>query len=342
MKAGVNFFGSGWTQNSEQAEKINSFSDLQTRGIDCIIIPLRWEFIEVSQGSYDAGVLANVRESIRLAEIYGIDVYFNIHTWYTGNGNPSYVGNYVNVFTNPSIRQAWLDMVAYVVDYFDDMPNLLGYQVFNEPVNADWGVEVGVEPWISLFQDTYNLAKQHTSKIISARMMPFADNLFDDRIFKIFDEYGINVYLDQFAGHTESNLSRQVSKAKAQGKRVQITEFGLNTGDDAAQANEFTRVLDIFKGLGVDEVYPWWYSSGTGPDDKIGYQVRDRSSLDVLESHNEENGGELRIVDFKNIGSTDIIQKIGKIVVTERDVAVPAGETVSVELQEGEFVIVGE
>lgn len=53
-------------------------------------------------------------------------------------------------------------------------------------------------------------------------------------------------------------------------------------------------------------------------------------------------GGEVQIVDFKNVGSTTVVQKIGKIVVTQRDVNIPAGQTVTVELEEGEFVIVGE
>ena len=52
-------------------------------------------------------------------------------------------------------------------------------------------------------------------------------------------------------------------------------------------------------------------------------------------------GGEVRLVAIKNVSDIDITQIIGRIIVDERGVLVPAGESVEVTLEEGEFFIVG-
>ena len=294
MRIGTTYFGSNYTASAPESDWRRDFAEFKAKGVTVICIIHRWNQIETTRGAYNDTGMTRVRNMVRVANEYGIKAYLNIHTWYTGGGVPAYVGNLEMLFPafNPNyadLRQGFYDMLQWYINFFDDEPNVAGYMLFNEPVNADWGIPAGADQWSDLFRGAYTAARRITGKPLSARYAANTDLGFNDDIFTIWDYLCLNIYLDKYAGHTQETMKRFISKAKAAGKTVYISEMGMNTSNSDDQAAEYSRVLPIFNAAGINTVFGWWWSSGAGPDGagatNVGFQLRGRPAFDILASY---------------------------------------------------------
>lgn len=342
MKTGVTLFLPNWLQTGGESTWRTHFQKLQQSGIKEIVFVHRHQEIEgADAGSYKVSNMTNIRNCIRVANEYGISVHLNVHTNYLGGMMAAYIGNLRNLFSRydpewEKKREGWYNCLEWWINFFKNEPNVLSFQVYNEPVGSDWGINVPANEFNQLFQETYDWCKTVTSKPVTTRYgIACSDNYYGDAVYTIWDYICFNCYLDQpgWAGHTTADLQRFMGKARTYGKRVVVTEYGYKTSDDEAQAQRFRNKLPIFSDEGVDILFGWWYSSGIGPDgdnpDNKDYQLRDRPAYAELIKYNE-GGSEL--AKITNNGTSDL--KVTKIITEE--VILKPGESIELD---GDYVV---
>jgi hypothetical protein len=270
MVNGVTYFSNNWRYTEDASLYHRDFQLFKDNGVKLITLLTHWQDFEPSKGNYDYALLGRMANVAKIAEQYGINVIYNIHTTFKGNDVPSYVGNFINVFNDPDLYQAHLDAVKVFCQTLD-ASNVYGFQIHNEPVNANWGVPAGLEAWIKLFEDVVNACRQVTSKPISARIAAGSFSTFDDRVFDIFDFMSINYYSEW---HSESSVISAISKTHQRGKAVVMSEFGLDTTDDEAQRVAIRDYLDLFASQNVEYTTVWWWCPLQGPS-SYGYNIFD-------------------------------------------------------------------
>ena len=260
-KVGVTYYGNyqDWYGISDTVLH-RDFSRFKSDGIKLILLPTFWNVLEKSKGVYDATVFSRLNHITEIAAQYDLNVIHNIHTWYTGTNVPSYAGNQRNAIVDPDIRQGWLDFVKYYIKTLDK-PNVASFQVFNELSWHSWSMNVGKDQFYDFAKTTYDAAKSVTSKPITARFGGDQTSGMEDRLYALFDYFSTNYY---DAYNDPAQLQSIVAKAKSLGREVWVTEFGLATSDDAAQAARYESNLALFKSTGVTMAVAWWWSGLQG------------------------------------------------------------------------------
>lgn len=267
---GITYLSNNWRYQESESIYHRDFQYFQEQGITLICLLTHWQNFEPTQGNYDEALFNRLNDVADIADEYGIQVIFNIHTTYKGNDVPNYVGNFGNVFTNPSLYEAHLDALRVFCSRLDGS-NVYGFQIHNEPVNDDWGVPAGLEPWIQLFIDSVDACRDVTDKPISCRFAAGSFYTFDDRVFDIFDFMSVNYY-QQY--HTEASVINAIQKTHQRGKIVMMTEFGLDTTNDESQRQAIEYYLNFFADNNVDYTTAWWYCGLRGPS-SYGYNLFD-------------------------------------------------------------------
>jgi hypothetical protein len=270
---GVTYMSDDWRYRESDSVYRRDFQLFKEHGITVICLLTHWQDFEPSQGYFDSSLFRRMNNVAEIADDYGISVIYNVHTTYSGYDVPRYVRNFRYLFTSSSLYDAHLNALQEFCRRLDG-PNVIGFQIHNEPVNADWGIDAGVEAWTELFRDSVAACREVTNKPISIRIAAGSFRQFDDRVFDIFDFMSINYYEEW---HSESDLRSAVQKTHQRDKIVVISEYGLSSRDDRTQAEAIADYLELFEELDVEYSTVWWYCPLSGPSSN-NYNVFDDSS----------------------------------------------------------------
>ncbi len=132
------------------------------RGLDHYRMTIYWQFLEPTEGVYDEAYLDSVVTAMRRAEAHGIRVILDMHqdvygeafgslgapawatetdglpyepqeSWLLDYLQPGVQRAFDNLYEDPRLRQAQIDVWLHVVERVKDEPALLGYDLMNEP-----------------------------------------------------------------------------------------------------------------------------------------------------------------------------------------------------------------
>jgi hypothetical protein len=270
------------------------FSRFQRDGINVISLSLYWYRLEGNtRGDYDGvyadgtpygrSFLEHVKRFIRIARIYGHKVMVTFHTHWGDNSSwctPDYVvdpetGKNIGhaIVKSEDMKQAFLDMVNHTVRYLKG-EDIWAWAILNEPWGIDWK-----ESFVDLIQRESALVKSIDSRPVTVRFVssqvwigadgkPHMGNHFtyvwnwDKRIFDALDFISFNPYIPEYPELYDAWLnitSENVKGSFERGKRVWVTEFGFKSDNDSVQAENYRRMLEVYKSLPIDGwlAYVW-------------------------------------------------------------------------------------
>lgn len=140
---------------------------MSTAGFTLLRLPIQWEYVEPTRGSYDAAYVQHIRNVLDWAQEYGLLVMVDWHqdvfgagfdsngapAWATrtdgieyepGDGNwfenyfhPAVQAAFTHLWNDPDLQQAQADAWAHLAKQLRGHPALLGYDLFNEPMTGD-------------------------------------------------------------------------------------------------------------------------------------------------------------------------------------------------------------
>ena len=133
---GVNYLSDGnrYYESDDILEK--DFAFFKQNGISIISIRVMWISIESSPGNFRTEVINNYKRVLSMAEKYNLKV--NIDFWshfhsFSTYWRPNYVTSNRAIYLDNSIKQAWFNMVKYVVNQLNGYSAINSWAVMNEP-----------------------------------------------------------------------------------------------------------------------------------------------------------------------------------------------------------------
>jgi hypothetical protein len=246
-----------------------------------------WAAIETdTQGVYRSEVLGNYRQVLDIAREFGLDVDFRFHTHFQEVATwsvPAYVKDpYTNkrlqiaVIRSSEMKNAYFNMVRYVVNGLKDHPAIKRWQIITEPMYC------AVTPLYSEDKQRFTTFLTELAQLFrSLDSRPIAidwgqgDNPFITTPYHNFEpqtldlsDFGLfNVYLDpydpsaSYLGATWDTVKQAVNYYKSKGKQFWIGEFGWDIGGDEAIRNIYRGYISKFSELGVDGCLAWCWQS---------------------------------------------------------------------------------
>jgi hypothetical protein len=334
LRTGLTYYGNyqDWSGIPDSVLD-RDFARFQNDGIKLILLPVFWNSAEGSTpGSYKTEVFSRLNHIIDKAREYGIKVVMNIHTWYTGTNVPSYAENQRNTIVNSTIRQYWLNFVKYFIRALDK-ENVESFQVFNELSHHSWSMNVTQDQFYDFCISTFEAARSVTYKPISARWGGDGTNGMEDRFYGIFDYFCTNYY---DAYNEPSQLQNIFNKVRLYNRDLWITEYGLATSDDQAQAQRYESNLSLFKSVGIHTAVNWWWSGLRGVGE-TRYNIADgsgnpRPAYYVVVSYNE--GEVFLLVSITSSPIRVTVNVNGRDYATDTSILVTAGSTISITYPE--------
>jgi len=298
FRVGVNYlslyymYSNTYTANDTLRRDFNNF---QQDGIDTISLCLPWYRLEGdTRGSYDGvyadktpygrRVLDNIKRIVQIAKEYDIKVIFTIHTLWGPDDSPWCTPDYVidpisnkniglAVVRSEEMKQAFVDMFNYTVQYLVDTPGIYAFALLNEPWY--WGRTASEhdfitsngktqkENFIEIIQEMSNMVDQYYG---CKKTIRFICSLFqrdwnwDQRIFDALDFISFNAYPSPALGNSYLDLIRNnVEGCIQRNKQVWITEFGYATSDDLEQQQVYRYAVSFFKTLPIEGYIAWFW-----------------------------------------------------------------------------------
>ena len=164
----------------------DDFARLNDWGFNLVRYQVFWEAVEPQRGRYDDAYLAAAIERINWLAELGVDVLVDLHQdlyaqRFTGNGFPDWTVNdegfvftprqpwnlnyaepavlasYENFWSSDDLRSRYVAMVERLLGKIDDLPNVVGLDVMNEPWPSPLvGFEqTTLSPFYAAIQDMY-------------------------------------------------------------------------------------------------------------------------------------------------------------------------------------------
>jgi hypothetical protein len=219
---------------------------------DLIRDPYSWDIVDSR--------INNAENWIVAANTLGIEVSYDLHTWYTTwdtyfddgatNGNP---------VTN---RAAYIDYVEHVIGKFeDDGANVYSFMVLNEPQ-----AQTASSAENNFINDIIDAAQAITDKPISVRFMggysPTTGH-YASSIDTNCDYICRNTYWDArnpsqtVYGTTLAKLLTAISSAHSAEKEIWITEFGVSKSNLENQRSFVEAWVDWARSVEIDRIYCW-------------------------------------------------------------------------------------
>lgn len=290
-------------------------------------------------------------------ESLGIKVVVDFHTW-NKSSNTSYMtwdtAFDEQVADHITMRQRF---ISYIVNAIVQLGNtsVYAFNIMNEPQ-----FHYGSPSDNQFLIDLAVAAKQVTSKPIGMRFMggaspwdngspslsphPYPYPHYDPAISEHIDLFCINSYIDcRNTPPTEKhNCSYEdvlftVQAAHDSGKAVWITEFGLVKNNLESQREYVEAWVNWAKLNNIDAVYCW-----ASQPDQVGEDFNIFDGYAPNPAFYElvnENGGEEMSFSYKNEGADDTTLYARKVVISEREIVIPAGETVEITLDADEVLV---
>jgi len=277
---GVNYLTLYHEYNTPNSKLQHDFALFAESGINTIVISLYWYRVELAEGVYDRQFINNITRVIKIADTFGLSVMIDFHTLIGASdawSNPVYVGSGMSLITQPQIAAAYVAMVRWTVTQLKGLPNIWAYSVLNEPWY--WPIAPhGKSNWIGLIVQLTRTVKEIDSRPVTVR---FIGDIFErdwawnTTLIRSLDFLSINAYISDnstFAiywnnwSKLKAGLGHIVRHASSLGRKVQITEFGYATSDDAVQEAMYYEYVGFFMGLpNVSGWLSWGWDSSYDP-----------------------------------------------------------------------------
>ena len=278
---GINYLTLYQKYDTPYSRLQHDFALFAKNGINTIAISLYWYRIELSEGAYDSQFISNVTRVVKIAETFGLSVMIDFHTL-IGNSdawsNPPYVGSGMNLITKPTVAADYVAMVSWAVTQLRGLPNIWAYSVLNEPWY--WPLTpLSKSNWINLIVQLTRTVKAIDPKPVTVR---FIGDIFERdwtwnaTLIRSLDFLSINAYLSVNSSgpnywNTWSNLRAGlgdiVQHASSLRTKVQITELGFPTPNDALQEAVYNQYSDVFKTLpNLSGWLSWGWDSSYDPN----------------------------------------------------------------------------
>jgi len=275
---GVNYLSLYQEYDTPDSRLQHDFALFAKNGINTIVISLYWYRVELSEGVYDSEFINNVTRVVKIAGRFGLSVMIDFHTLMGDSdawSNPPYVGSGMNLVTNPRIAADYVAMVTWAVTQLRCLPNIWSYSVLNEP----WYWPLASLPksnWINLIVQLARAVKAIDSRPVTVK---FVGDIFErdwawnTTLIRSLDFLSIDAYFSVNSSYwntwskLRAGLGDIVQHASSLGEKVQITEFGFPTSNDAVQQAVYYRYTDFFKTLAnLSGWLSWGWDSSYDPN----------------------------------------------------------------------------
>jgi hypothetical protein len=274
LRFGINFQSTNYHYNEYLTDDVldRDFSFFENQGLDFIILNVIWKYFEEEGiGAYREEAIGNLTRICEIAEKHGLKVIFDFHTIVNKDSSwtiPEWVAPtyFETVFTNSTVREAWLNFVGHMANRLQDVDNIESWQMMNEPAIGSWACNVSVDDFINLWTDMKNRIRLFSDKPVSIRFSAatFYHFNYNPRIYDVCDYFSINWYI-QDDPSSEGNFTAAVLDAQEHGCNVMVSEFGVDSGDqgelvDSGGVTElYLASLELFRSIGVNECAAWFW-----------------------------------------------------------------------------------
>jgi hypothetical protein len=275
-KFGIQYLSTNWhyelghLPDSTLDRDFKFFSDNNIKTLTLAII---WTHIEPLYQNYNFSALGEIKRVCKFAAKYDISVVIDFHTIMQTSPNRDYSWTmpswfsprlFNTVFTNNTIRQAWLDFLSNCTYYLKDVNNIDSWQMMNEPFRGSWACNASIDEFMHLWTEMKTAIKNSSDKPISIRFAeygfrsPLQFNM-DYRIYDVCDYISLNYYENE--NSSPQYLTESIAEIRNHGKNVVISEFGSETDNDISQQAKTKEIADLFKWLNVSLATAFFWRS---------------------------------------------------------------------------------
>jgi endo-1,4-beta-mannosidase len=285
MRLGVNYLSDG-NAYSDTTNTIltRDFTFFKNNNITDITIRLVWSAVETdTQGVYVSSVINNVKRALSIAGSLGLRVHISFWTHFQEEATwsvPAYVrdpytGKQITlaIVRSDAMKQAWLNMVSYVVTQLRSYHAIAAWHIMNEPMyrNTIPGLDQKSnfqELWAEAATLIRSLDSQDRPCTVrfSLADSPWSGD-FELASIDVLDFVGINVYVDyqdfdRLVWGSWNMVYQAIRDVHARSKQIWWTEFGAWNDNLTIQDSAYEAMLSVAQARGVDGVVAWaWQSS---------------------------------------------------------------------------------
>ena len=162
MRFGINYQSTNYHYNEREhltnAVLDRDFSLFKNQGLQFVILNVIWKYFEPAPGVYNQEAIKNLTRVCEFADKYDLNVIIDFHTIVRKDSNwtiPEWVTPryFETVFTNNTVRQAWLNFLGHMTYSLSNVPNVESWQMMNEPARNSWACNVSVDEFVNLWTE---------------------------------------------------------------------------------------------------------------------------------------------------------------------------------------------
>jgi hypothetical protein len=306
-QVGVEYLSTYGTYQDSDTVLRRDFALFKQSGINLVVFGINWYRVEGPtrgdyNGTYPDGtpygnqVLDGVKRFVSISSEYNIKVVISFYTLWGDDGiwcTPKYVNDPVTnksdqqaIVRSDEMRQAFVDMFTYTVNYLAGTPNVIAWDILGEPwyypstLPAPYSNINQKENFIQLIQTLSSTVKRLDGRPVSIPFVssheytditgqPSIINLYeqdfgwDQRILDALDFFCFSTLMpsdpqlhEQWFSITQHNVESAVSY----GKKVWIEGIGSSSEDDNKQKSDYYKQINFLQTIPVDSytVWCWW------------------------------------------------------------------------------------
>ncbi|MBX7256455.1 MAG: cellulase family glycosylhydrolase [Candidatus Hydrogenedentes bacterium] len=277
----------------------DDFARLNNWGFNVVRYLVFWEAIEPQEGVYDEEYLDATVERIGWLEELGIDVIVDLHQdlysgRYGGDGFPDWAINdngepftpqepwnlnylqpaviacFNNFWASDALKAKYVNMVEHLLNRVDDLPNVIGLDIMNEPYGAD-DVHFEQTTLSRFYRDVQDMHTENgfdTPLYFEPRILtsgglktnlafnPQEGSVYAPHYYELLSQFGLG-YPETSKLWTERAVKMRVDDARAFGTPLFFGEFGIH-GTADSDYNYLNDLLELFDYYQIGWAY-WSY-----------------------------------------------------------------------------------